>query len=406
MLRAGALLLAIFIAFIIGTLSSLILLRVYYFQFLRNSANAQEKRYRTMESAISIALSDTMTSTFIYTGSLDSNNTETYVHCRNWGIYRIATVKVKDQHDSLTRNFLSGKLPKGVFTSCLYLEDHNKPLRLVGNTALEGDIYIPKNGIMPGYIDTKGFSGKQLYTGKQMTSSGSLQTFIDKKIISAIENPSDSPQAENTNSQSFTGATKHIHYTTAAQLEGTYSGQLIIHSDSMIEVTSQCKLENVIISAPYIKVDDNFSGTLQLFATDSLVIGAHCTLSYPSAVVLIKRKSLESMPAVIRIKEHSAIHGAVISYVEDIKDQLRSLVWLHPEVRISGIFFVNGYASLNGTIHGTLLAENIILKKNSMIYDNYIENTVINRKILSSYYLAPTIFAIHPVQNEIIQWLN
>lgn len=411
-LNASSLLLAIFISFIIGTLSCLLILRVYYYQHNRNLTNAVEKRYSTLESAISLALSDASLAPFNFSDNLFANdNIVTTISSRNWGIYRATTIKIADNHTVVTKNFLSGVQPGGIFTACLYLADHNKPLRLVGNALLKGDVYLPKNGITPGYIDGETYTG-ELFDGIQKTSTDGPASFINKEMMSSILSLLDSTVKEkpaaggDSVTQSFTDEVRYISYQKKLQLEGYYKGQLIIHSNEMIEVTSNCSLENVIISAPYIKIDEGFTGQLQLFATDSISIEKNCHLRYPSAVMLIKKENKISMPAVLRIQENCIIDGTIITYVADPKDEIRSLAWLGENFTLNGILLIDGFVSLNGTIRGTLVADNIIIRKNSMIYDNYIMNTTINRAALSSHFLAPAIFISPNPQNDILQWLN
>ena len=67
------------------------------------------------------------------------------------------------------------------------------------------------------------------------------------------------------------------------------SGNKIKRSDSIIEVSSQCKLKNCISIAPYIVIDKDVSGNFQAFARKSIIGNENVKLSFPSTLVLLEK---------------------------------------------------------------------------------------------------------------------
>jgi len=411
-LRSSSLLLAIFIAFIIATLSSLLLLRVYFYKQIQLRFQAEQVRYDHLRSGIALALADSSGQDYTFEGTLFGNNDPVVmVHCRNWGVYRVATVTVKDKRDTISRSLMIGALPEAELGACLYLADHNKPLALSGNTLLKGDVYLPKNGVTATYLDGKGFGYSSFFEGNKMQSQGSLHPLLDKDMIQAIAKLAEKDTLYTTEGnrdsiqQHFRDTVRSLNFKRKFTASGYFSGQVIIRSGESIEIPAGTHLEQVILIAPYIKIGDDFTGRVQVIATDSIVVGENCHLQYPSALVLVKQKSTISTPVTMRVEDNSRIDGVILTYSPDPNDQIKTFTRIGKNFLMNGIIFSDGFLEPDGTINGTVITDYTILRRQSAIYDNHLMDITIDRASLSGYYLAPPIFK-QQRKNNVIRWLE
>jgi cytoskeletal protein CcmA (bactofilin family) len=412
MMRASSLLLAIFIAFIIATLSSLLLLRVYYYKQIQLRFQAEQVRYDHLRSGIALALADSSGQDYTFEGTLfAATDPAVAVHCRNWGVYRVATVTVKDKGDTISRSLMIGALPEAQLGACLYLADHNKPLALSGNALLKGDVYLPKNGVTATYLDGKGFGYSSFFEGRKMQSEGSLHPLLDRDMIQGIAKLAEKDTlytaAADTDSvqQHFTDTVRYLNFKGKFTASGYFRGQVIIRSGESIEIPAGAHLEQVIMIAPYIRIGDNFKGSLQAIATDSIVVGENSQLQYPSALVLVKQQNAISTPVTMRVEDDCRIDGVILTYSPDPNDQIKTFTRIGKNFLMNGIVFSDGFLEPDGTINGTVITDYTILRRQSAIYDNHLMDVTINRTSLSAYYLAPPIFK-QQRKNKVIQWLE
>src|SRR5690606_33532926 len=87
-------------------------------------------------------------------------------------------------------------------------------------------------------------------------------------------------------------------------------GNIIIKSDSLLNIAKDCQLEHIICIANIIKIEARFQGNIQAFAQDSIVVEKDCRLTYPSSLVLFSPS--EGHPSGIRIADSVQITGTVL----------------------------------------------------------------------------------------------
>jgi cytoskeletal protein CcmA (bactofilin family) len=206
-------------------------------------------------------------------------------------------------------------------------------------------------------------------------------------------------------SQRFADTILHLNFPGKFVAGSYFKGQVIIQSQEMITLAAGSHLDQVIVTAPYVKIADNFSGSLQVIATDSIVLGNNCHLQYPSALILVKKRSIINMPVTMRIADNCRIDGVILTYAADPDDQVKTFTRLGKDFWMNGIIFSDGFLEMNGTINGTVITDYTILRRQSAIYDNHLMDVTIDRTSLSGYYLAPPIFK-QQRKNKVIQWLD
>ena len=155
----------------------------------------------------------------------------------------------------------------------------------------------------------------------------------------------------------------------------------------MYLISNKKFLNDIILVAPIIEIENNFHGRIQCFATDTILIGDHCILSYPSSLVVL-RSDKSSNNTLISIKNYSTINGDIITYdpYQDINKF--SLLKIEENTIIKGRVYVYGTIDLKGMLFGSLYTNKIILNTVSSVYENYLLNATIDASQLSKYYVS------------------
>jgi hypothetical protein len=333
---SGALQFTIFIGVIIALLlAGLVMLQNTHTYFIEQS-KATVENIQLANSGINYllnqktALKDTLT-----LSELTNENQKVEVQLSNWGIFEKGIVKTTHRKKIFYKSALLGtKIPKEKRPS-LYLQDNYKPLVVVGRTLLKGLVYIPSQGISPGYIAGESFFGSQLVEGVIKNSTKKLPELNAKyKELGEVFKSNSEFSEENYLSpentimiiNSFLQPTKIMYQKGIIELDNiSISGNIIIKSDELVKIKKTAVLKDVIIIAPIVEIEDEVVGTFQVMANKRITVGKNCKLNYPSALVLIQEKesiaNLNSNPLDyhIQVEKNTQILGT-ICYLKSIKE--------------------------------------------------------------------------------------
>jgi hypothetical protein len=296
MIRASALYLAIIMALVIAVLCSALLVAAYYYRINYQGKFKVDRMQLNLLSAVDLAKADTLatgkewTTIALYDAPADSVRYKRY----DWGVYDIGIAEAFDNRDTMRYIFSLGRSVDSLKKTALYISDEDRPVSLSGHTFIRGDAYLPKAGIHEAFVDNEAYSGdKSLITSGIKKKSDKALPPLNRQRIALLEKyfnggfPNDSLFFKGDSVfNSFRQPTRYLNLgKNAAVLRGRYfGGNIIIVSDTTLTIDSTTKLDNIIIAARSIIVSPGFSGSCQLFATDSVSIGARSRLKYPSAI--------------------------------------------------------------------------------------------------------------------------
>jgi hypothetical protein len=409
-ISAHSLFVTLIVALVVSILCSMMILLFYHQLTAQIEYNTRMKLNRNLRSAIALALADT-----IYNGgnSYDSidlfgrNNDSAFIQKENWGLYRIACVEVYQNRMIKRKNFFYGQSPDGYLDGCLYLADHQSSLSISGFAKLEGDAYLPKGGLKPVFIGQKAFAYNELINGTIKNSLDSLPP-IDERLMKSITDLINKSKRESeipdSLIRSFEDSTVILFKKEPIILSDcNLEGHILIISDSSVTIKNNCRLENIIVSAPRIEFESRFRGTVQAIATDSILVKSGCKLIYPSSLVIMKNNINKEQPRII-IDDSCQIQGTILTSSK-IKDKNKTVVEIAKKTVVTGLVYCSGYLSLKGIVNGTVLTDYFIYKSFPSVYINYLVDAEINKNALSRYYLAPHLFK-NDKASEIIQWLH
>ncbi|WP_299181240.1 hypothetical protein [uncultured Aquimarina sp.] len=278
-------------------------------------------------------------------------------------------------------------------TPNLYLVNKNAPLVVVGNTRLEGNSYLPEQGIKAGNISGNYYQGNSLYYGNSTESKKTIPE-LDSQWISYLETITKGSYVDNAATitlekevkNSFYDPVKIIYENEPMTLGNEkISGNIIIQSASKITITSASQLTDVVLIAPIIIVEDYVKGRFQLIASKKIEIGKSCHLFYPSSAILLDKKNVsksslgntaQKRTADFNIGKNTNIEGSVV-YLKNksiIQNRIKTHLNIAGGTEIIGEIYCQGTIEFMGTVKGSLYTEQFVANQSGSVYLNHLYN--------------------------------
>jgi hypothetical protein len=160
----------------------------------------------------------------------------------------------------------------------------------------------------------------------------------------------------------------------------SFRGRIMIYAQGTIFIDRTSMLEDVVLVARRIVVDDGFRGSFQGFAIDSIGTGDNVSLTYPSVLAIISRRDDDGVsfyPA-ITLGKNNSIAGCII-----LKAWSENCKVVIPETSVvTGQIYCNGNVELRGDVHGSLFSDGFSFTRESSTYINHLLNSDINIELL------------------------
>ena len=356
------------------------------------------------QSQKSIPLNQKITQNF-------SNNLQerTTLMRKSWGIFDLAFTASKVKKEYFSKVALMGWKTRK--SKALYLKDNNTPLVVVGQTKIVGDVFLPTQGIKTGNIAGNSFNGSELFLGREFKSKSSLPILQNKHLISRWSN-ADFFSGDHTFfdlkdgmklTNSFTAPTLVQSNDLGLVLSNIeLTGNIVISSKSKIVIERSSKLKDLILIAPEIIIRRGVEGNFQCFASKNIIVNENCSLSYPSALILLSKVSDKDNS--IEIKQNTAITGCIVYDYENkvLRSFYTPQIRISDNVTISGEVYCNGNIELLGTVKGTVFTSNFVTNQYGSTYVNHIYNGKILYNQLHEKFSGLNIDAKN---SRVIKWL-
>jgi hypothetical protein len=420
MIKAGALLYAMFLVLVVSIISSSFVLINYYNNTYVIHALKQEQLFRDANSGINYGLYLHQNIPFNSDLQIDLFEDEQHpitLTKKKWGAFYILTSTANWKNKSAIKSALIGANINNGEQTALYLCDQNKPLSITGNTKIVGDCYLPKSGVKRAYIEGKSFLGNHLINGLKRNSNEALPSINDFLVTENIKELSflniehdsvvDYQEMISKDSilNSFQNKTLVLYSPfTITIANKIIEGNVIIKSDQTILIKNSSHLSNVICYAKAIEVEEKTTGSLQLFANDSINIANECKFIYPSVIALLANKETDETPKIV-IGKKVNLKGSIFLYTPKQDSKKKSIVRIGKESQIMGEIYASEDLELNGNVIGGVFCRNFLLKTPSSIYENHLMDITIDRTQLPKEFVGVALTqAIN--HHQIIQWLN
>jgi hypothetical protein len=402
MIRSSALYISLIISILIALICGSILLAGFMYKMQGSKLRRNDMLNRNAASASLLVMQDSFIYDSVRRIKLFENDEETgdsvILEKRQWGLYELGLVASFKNTDSVKKAFLIGSPLKDTATA-LYIADEDRPLSISGKSKIQGIAYLPKSGIKAAYVGESHYEGKRLVFGKMKESKRELP-LPDTTLINSLNKLLvktgyfEEEVLPESLTQSFFKQVKRVHLPKEHSVisNNKIRGNIIISSDSLIQVDSLSTLDQVILVAPYVKISSGFKGRLQIIASDSISIGSSVQLIYPSALVLLKPDTAGFQPK-ISIGKNSEVQGQLFAW-EKTRSQMMPIIEIGQGSIIKGEIWSKGYVELGkfSIVNGSVSAIRLMANISSIIYENYLIDVIINRSKLSRYYTGSKMF--------------
>lgn len=417
MLKGGALIFAIILALLISIISSSLIMFGYLNSLETEIQFNRDRVMRNVNSGLMLLMSDQDIVGLNETKVLDlfSEGKDTITLSRkSWGGFEVACVKGSSGGFEFERSAILG-IKEADTLQALYLADLDRQLALCGKTVLKGTCSLPRSGIKRAYIEGQNFIGDKFVNGNIQNSTRDLPS-LNKDQVQILKNefggagetdsiisydpgePGDSIRVP------FSGKTLRIVSDGIIILDQNFSGNIRIVSQREIRVMKGASLENVLLFAPVIRIGEGFTGRLQAFASDSLLVEEEVKLLYPSVLACLRNSS---SPAVIYLGlgKKSEVTGCVLADNGGIFDiRQNAHISLDENSKVTGQVYSSMSIDLKGSVFGSVYCRTFLLKTSSGVYENHLLNAAIDRTELSKHYLGSNLLS--PGRRKgVLKWL-
>ena len=277
-----------------------------------------------------------------------------------WGALKVIQYRVASQDDTLQGAiFIEDEV---IDSTALLMSKNDKSFHLGGKSTIIGNIRVPFKLVdelnLPGY-------------GYQFNHKGSIKESIselpeprkfykENDFISVSEN---TIHEERINS--FFNITKKVRFSVKNIENLNLRGKFILESDHNFFLRNNNKLEDVIISAPIVEIEEGFKGVIQVYATEKVIINKNVDLNYPSVIYV----SGNNNDVEVKIGEKCKVLGLVLG-VSDKKSKIS----ISDNTIIAGDLYCSGEVDFRGVMYGAMHVNEFYLKTEESEYKNALLN--------------------------------
>ncbi|MCT4647107.1 MAG: hypothetical protein N4A74_19115 [Carboxylicivirga sp.] len=414
-LTAGVLPLTIALSLIMAVICSVMILLMYFNNLMWLNYKQSDEIYNHLESGIelikSTSIGDFPINKNVKLDLLNDQLFTTIINRRKWGFFDWYKVSVQNQNIVRQVNFFGGIATPYYKDVGLYLSNiDGLPLTMIGTAKVNGNACLPSQGVKAGYLNYKSFLGAKLINGKWKKSDKKVPEINedcrrefrnlmsnDLKLTTRYRSDVDCRNIYN----SFEDSTLCFFVEEAVTLTQKIQGNVIICSKTVIEISNSCVTDNIIVCAPLVKVRSGFKGSLQIFASESIVIEEHVKLEYPTMLICDDKSHSH-----ITIENNCTIEGGLFLISQESGDsELKGKIETNHSL-IKGLVYSQGSIVLQGKVLGQVISNRLIhYGRNGKMYKNYLVDGIIDYHSNKNHYLYPHVFSNDNVMPSVLVML-
>jgi hypothetical protein len=173
-------------------------------------------------------------------------------------------------------------------------------------------------------------------------------------------------------------------------LVNNIKGNIIIHSFDSIFISSECKLENVILISPKVRFEKGFSGSVQVIAHEQIICEEDVRLTYPSTLVLNETKmNLDKANSGIVLKENVQVRGGILLLSQSSNFRKPIRLNIDSKSLVAGLIYNQGETEIKGKVIGHLYTASFNLKAGGGEYSNHLLDVLISSDKLPKGFIIP-----------------
>lgn len=402
--RAGILAYTLAISLVISTILTAIIILGYYHRLESKADEISIRVDRNLRSAEQIALSDPEAFDYFEPYIIDLYEEErdtVIIEKRPWGVYDYFKIVAKHGRWQRQSFFSLGYEINEEAKSALYLVDERRPLSVVGDTRIEGTVYLPQSGIQSAFINRQGYTNDSLFYGTKMTSKSEMPIWNEARWEAIDEMDGFPMESRYSNSlnlyQSFASDTLAHFRAGRININDTLRGHIWIEADRVV-FDSLSSVKDIVVSAEVIEFKKGFTGTGQFLATDTIIVRQGVEIAYPSVLFVYNEKST----ALLRIEQGAKVSG-ILGVSGDPSLFAQRLLYLEDAASITGLVYCNAFLESYGGITGHATVRKTLVNAPSAIYENYLLNASFTEANSQQPWLVPPLW-FYKDQHEVLTW--
>ena len=340
-----------------------------------------------------------------------------------WGVFEKRMVTTTQGATAIKKTALIGGKDEAEL-SALYVSDHQTPVIIAGNSRITGTAFLPKQGLKMSNIHENSYPHSSLLFGTKKQSGATLPKLSSElqRQIELLTSPQYVPEGRIQRSilqeglqNSFTSPIAIIRDRVVRLKNVNLSGHIIISASYKIIVEPSANLQDVILLAPEIIIQDWVKGSFQAIASESISVGKKCELAYPSALVVKKeieivnsgnssqQQNFNGKPA-IYLDSYTKVRGAVLTLDNNTANQYRPQIKMDPESKVIGEVYCSKNLELKGRVNGSVTTDGFIALEDGSVYQNHLYNGIINSAHLDDSYVG-ILLASRENHKKVMKWL-
>ncbi len=379
MVKAHSLLYAVYVCLIVAVLCGGLLLLANLYNQLNLYYVTHESLYISNQSTMNYALGNGLVSDEAILTE-EQTGIQSQFSVKNHGLLPLLLTQSFVKNDTISSANFIGQKVTNVGTA-LYMANFTQPLNLSGEVTIKGDVFMPTERLKEVYINNK--PNKIVIQGKKSISEIQLPILSDKcKTVFEIKNSAKASLSDFEKKNDSIYVNSFFNETIEFQISSTtlenkiIKGNFIISSNDSIYIKKNNILEDVVIIAPKVAIEEGFEGTIQVFAKESITIEKKVTLNYPSVIALYNNK--ESQKAFILIEEEVKIAGLVFLFGNDLIHLDKNTLEIKEKGKILGNIYCTGVLTLKSDVYGSVYTSKLNHKTPSSSYSNTIADITID----------------------------
>lgn len=311
------------------------------------------------------------------------------IAARPWGLYEAVHVKAADPRIASVRLFGSaGALPE----SCTFwYATEAASLTLTGRTALHGRLRLPRHGVQYGQIRSVFFSGERIaddrvgYAGKELPALRPGVRRLTDSLFSLMDRQDKWEPMPDSLNVAFGDSAPRLLDAAGTTRGNRAEGMAVLLGDEVV-IDSACRLQNILVVGRTIRVGDGFRGSVQLFASDTILVGKDVMLGYPSGVFVARDnpgRYAEIGPG-SRVEGYAIIDG-------DGRPDIHSMNYHQDRTAVvRGLLWVDGTAQAQGIVSGCLVANRLAYYSSEGYYEDMLYDLTLLENPAAAYPLWAT----------------
>ncbi|MDD2987158.1 hypothetical protein [Flavobacterium sp.] len=386
MLRANSLLYAVYICLIVSILCGALLYYANLYNQLNLFYNTREDLYIQNQSAVNFALGNSLSD---INESLESpSGVSSSIHIKPHGLLDLLLVQSSIHTDTITSAHFVGRY--GTEDFAIYLSNFSKGLSFGGQVKLIGNKKLPTKHIREEYLSNT--AGKLISTGDVALSDiimpkidSRFATLFNHSFTQKISLKDVVKRNDSVYFNSFLSETIEIELLEPFLNNVVIKGNFVLNAKDSIVVGSKAVLEDVILKAPVVRFQEDFSGNVQVFSTKKINLERGVQLLYPS-VLCLNNSSLEKSQ--IKVGENCRVYGAIVQFGNKLTRIEENETILKENTLLVGDIYCSGKLMVGGKVYGSIYTNRFFHKTDFGIHNNCIINAEVDCSKRPKYFVS------------------